>query len=87
MSDFLFWNLIFLIAWVAFRIFRMLLPKGRVFSVVHVSASQIGGQNAVVLINDKRVAVFRHGALWRYKTTGSVLPEEWADIIERHGQP
>ena len=82
MNDFIWWNLIFLLAWCLMNIIRWSLPKGIVFSVVSVSLSQIHGKLAIVLINEDRVSVFKKGPLWRYQKTGKVLPDEWADILD-----
>ncbi len=84
MSEFIYWNMICVILWALWNIFRWILPRSVVFSVVSVGRSHIHGQNAVVLINDKRVRVFRKGILWRYKDSGAVIPDEWAEILDTH---
>ena len=81
MSDFIFWNIIFGIVWCLWLIVKRLLPKSTVFAVVSRGRSAIHGQHAVVLVNEKRIDVFRTGPLWRFKTTGHVLPPGWQDIL------
>lgn len=82
MSDFIFWNIIFAIAWVLWTIARWLLPKSEVVVVVSRGRSTAThGDHAVLLVNDRTHKVIRNGTLWRYQTTGHVLPAEWAEIL------
>ena len=82
MSDFILWNIIFGIAWVLWTIVRWLLPKSTVVVVVSRGRSAMHGDHAVLLVNDKLHNVIRNGPLWRYQTTGHVLPAEWAEILD-----
>lgn len=84
MSDFIFWNIIFLISCCLFNVIRWSLPSGVVFSVVSLRKTLPKGRRAVVLINEDRVLVFCTGRLWRYTKDGKVLPEEWGEIIDNH---
>lgn len=82
MSDFIFWNLVFGIVYVLWRITMWLMPKGTTFVVRSVSNSKVHGWIGSVLIDDQIVMVSRTGSLWRYTKSGKMLPEEWQDQLE-----
>jgi len=81
MSDFLFWNVVFAIAWIVWRMFMWLMPRGTTFVVLSTSNSRIHGWIGEVLVNDQKWQVYATGDLWRYAKDGKVLPKEWQEDL------
>lgn len=84
MSDFIFWNMIFAICWVAWKCFTYLLPKHVTFTILDVSISAVYGVIGTVLINEQKWKVSKTGSLWRFSKDGKVVIEEWAEKLDQY---
>ncbi len=82
MSEFIFWNLLFAVVWVAWKCLGHICPKDITFVVLSVRDSAVYGPIGTILINDKRHKVHKTSVLWRYQLDGKTLPPEWAEKLD-----
>jgi len=82
MSDFILWNLIFAIAYLAYKCVGYMLPKHITFAVLDARESTPYGAVGTVLINERRHKVHKPGPLWRYQKDGACVCEEWAEKLD-----